>query len=413
MEMDAPKPKNVTLQSTSPEPIRVWPQVWAAFGLFFILAFAFASWLPRLPELKSAFQLSDGDIGFILLALPVGLLTVIPVVAYASTRLSLKSLNLICMVWIYVSIPILGLVTTPAGLAVVICAIGMGAGALGVSMNAAGFATEESVKRPILSRCHAMYSLGLASGGLVAGGIAAQGVPIFIHLAVTNAALFALLLIIVRNIADDTNQAVTETEPKLALPKGKLVVPGLIAMGCLMAEGVTVDWSSIFIADVLKAPALYVGAGVAAFSGAMAAMRFAGDALVSRIPEHVIIGSGALTSAIGFAITSIAPDLSIALIGLVIIGLGLAPIVPIAFRIAGRLSPNAPGVGVAAVSTLGYAGFLIGPALVGMIAEITSLRASFATIAALMICVAILSRKLKGMTANYSQIPRSKTSPES
>ncbi len=400
MQTESAKANGVPQQDASPKPKVTWPYIWAAFGLFFLQAFAFASWLPRLPELKSTFQLSDGDIGFVLLALPVGLLTITPVVGYASTRLSLKSLNLICMTWMYVIVPLLGLVTGPIGLAAVICAVGMGAGAVGVAMNAAGFAGETKVGRPILSRCHAMYSAGLASGGLIAGGIAAQGVSIFFHLAMTNVALFALLLLTVSNIADDSELSESETDPKLALPKGKLVLPGLIAMGCLMAEGVTVDWSSIFLADVLNAPAIHIGAGVAAFSGAMAAMRFAGDALVSRMSEYGIIGIGALISAFGFATTSLATGLNMAFVGLVIIGLGLAPIVPTAFRIAGRLAPDAPSVGVAAVSTLGYAGFLIGPALVGMIAEVTSLRTSFATIAGLMICVATLSRKLRQMTPN-------------
>ncbi|MEL6639782.1 MAG: MFS transporter [Pseudomonadota bacterium] len=393
-EIDAATPDKML-----PEQQRTWPYMWSAFGLFFLLAFAFASWLPRLPELKSKFNLSDGDVGLVLVALPVGLLTIIPVVGYASTRLSLRSLNLICMTWMYISIPLVGIATGPLGLAAVICAIGMGAGAMGVAVNAAGFAAETKIGRPILSRCHAMYSVGLAAGGLIAGWIAAQGITIFTHLAATNLVLFILLLIVLRNVADDTNKSDAEAEPKLALPRGKLFVPGLIAMGCLMAEGVTVDWSSIFLADVLNAPAIYIGAGVAAFSAAMATMRFAGDALVSRISEHVIIGLGALISAIGFVTASIAPNLNIALIAFVIIGLGLAPIVPIAFRIAGKLSPNAPGVGVAAVSTLGYAGFLIGPALVGLIAEVTSLRASFATIAGLMVCVAVLSRRLKQINA--------------
>lgn len=374
-------------------PMRGDTRMWAAFGLFFVQAFAFAAWLPRLPELKRAFGMSDGDVGLVLLALPVGLLTVIPLVGYASTRMSLRTLNLVCLGWMLAAIPLVGLATGPIGLAVAILLIGMGAGSMGVAMNAAGFAAEEAMGRPILSRCHAMYSLGLAAGGLIAGLIAAAGVPIALHLVGTNVILFAIILTIARAIVDGRKPS--QDDPKFALPTGALLIPGLIAMGCLMAEGVAVDWSSILLADVLAAPAVLVGAGVATFSGAMAAMRFAGDWIAERLGERVIVGAGAIVSALGYTVTAMAPTPAVAFLGFVLVGLGLAPIVPIAFRMAGRLSPASPGVGVAAVSTLGYAGFLLGPALVGLVAEASSLRWSFAAVAGLLLVVAGLSRSLR------------------
>ncbi|MEM7724493.1 MAG: MFS transporter, partial [Pseudomonadota bacterium] len=368
------------------------PHMWAAFGLFFILAFAFASWLPRLPELKRAFGMSEGDVGFVLLAMPVAQLCVIPLVAYGSMRLRLRTLNLVCITWLLVAIALVGLATSPVSLAVVVFLIGAGAGSTGVAINAAGFAAEEAMGRPILSRCHAMYSVGLAAGGLTAGLIAAAGVPIIVHLALTNIALSVVLLVIVRAVVDTRKPE--DKAPKFAWPKGALLIPGLIAMGCLMAEGVSVDWSSIYLAEVINAPAALVGAGVAAFSSAMALMRFAGDWISERLPPRLIVGTGAVLSAAGCTVTAAAPTAPIAFTGLILVGFGLAPIVPLAFRIAGKLSPDAPGVGVAAVSTLGYAGFLLGPPLVGMVAEASSLRWSLGAVAGLLLVVATLSRRL-------------------
>ncbi len=369
------------------------PRMWAAFGLFFILAFAFASWLPRLPELKREFGMTEGDIGFVLLAMPVAQLCVIPLVAFGSVRLRLRTLNLICITWLLVAIALTGLATSPISLAVVVFLIGAGAGSTGVAINAAGFAAEEAMERPILSRCHAMYSVGLATGSLTAGLIAAAGVPIIVHLALTNTALLVVLLVIVRAVVDTRKPE--DDAPKFAWPKGALLIPGLIAMGCLMAEGVSVDWSSIYLAEVIDAPAALVGAGVAAFSGAMAVMRFAGDWISERMSPRLIVGGGAMLSAVGYGITAIAPNAPVAFVGLILVGFGLAPIVPLAFRIAGKLSPNAPGVGVAAVSTLGYAGFLLGPPLVGLVAEASSLRLSLGAVAGLLLIVAILSRRLQ------------------
>jgi len=368
------------------------PRMWAAFGLFFVLAFAFASWLPRLPELKRAFDMSEGDIGFVLLAMPVAQLCVIPLVAFGSIRLRLRTLNLICITWLLVAIALVGLTTSPVSLSLVVFLIGVGTGSTGVAINAAGFAAEEAMGRPILSRCHAMYSVGLAAGGLIAGLMAAADVPIIVHLTMTNIVLMAMLLVIVRAVVDTRKPE--DGAPKFAWPKGALLVPGLIAMGCLMAEGVSVDWSSIYLAEVVDAPPALVGAGVAAFSGAMAVMRFAGDWISERLSLRLIVGGGAVLSAAGYAITAIAQNAPFAVAGLILVGFGLAPIVPRAFRIAGKLSPDAPGVGVAAVSTLGYAGFLLGPPLVGLVAEASSLRLSLGAVAGILMSVALISFRL-------------------
>ena len=119
-----------------------------------------------------------------------------------------------------------------------------------------------------------------------------------------------------------------------------------------------------------------VGLGVAAFSGAMAMVCFAGDRLTERLGERRLVTGGALGAVAGF----------------LLVGLSLAPIVPTAFRIAGQLSPRNPGLGVAAASSLGYAGFLLGPALVGFVAEASGLRGPFAAVAGLLAAVALLSR---------------------
>ncbi|WP_298976245.1 MFS transporter [uncultured Roseobacter sp.] len=374
------------------------PRMWAAFGLFFVLAFAFASWLPRLPELKRAFGMSEGDVGFVLLAMPVAQLCVIPLVAFGSVRLRLRTLNLICITWLLVAIALVGLATSSVSLAIVVFLIGAGTGSTGVAINAAGFAAEEAMGRPILSRCHAMYSVGLAAGGLTAGLMAAADVPIIVHLTMTNIVLLAVLLVIVRAVVDTRKPE--DDAPKFAWPKGALLIPGLIAMGSLMAEGVSVDWSSIYLSEVINAPTALVGAGVAAFSGAMAVMRFAGDWISERVPPRLIVAGGAVLSAAGYAITAIAPNAAVAFAGLILVGFGLAPIVPLAFRIAGKLSPNAPGIGVAAVSTLGYAGFLLGPPLVGLVAEASSLRLSLGAVSGMLILVTLISFRLSTKAAN-------------
>ena len=367
-------------------------RILAVFTIFFIEAFSFATWLPRLPELKTGFGLSDGDLGLALLALPAGALVVMPIAGIASTRLTVQRLNLICLSWMYLAIVLIGLAGSAMMFAVVLFLVGMGSGSIGVAMNAAGFAVEQHLKRPILSRCHAMFSTGLACGGLASGVFAAEGVPIFAHLATVNATLFVLLLIAIAGLSSlPPGRGHGASPPRFAFPSGALIVPACIALGCLLAEGAVLDWSAVYLAQVVGAQGALVGAGVSVFAAAMAAVRFCGDWLAVRFSPTALVAGGAGLAACGYVTAALASDAWVALAGFVLIGFGVAPIVPIAFRLGGQMSPDAPGVGVASVSTLGYVGFLAGPALIGLVADATSLRVSFGAVAATLLVVGALS----------------------
>lgn len=423
---DAPGPD--TLPSDAPR--SVWRQraAWGAFAIFAAESFSFASWLPRLPELKVLFGLSEGALGFLLLALPVGALVVMPLAGWLSTRMGVGRLNLLCLGWMMGAITLIGTVPLAANafgtdaafwlLPPILFAVGLGSGAMGVAMNAAGVAVEGALDRPALSRCHAMFSLGLAGGGLLAGPFVAGGVPILAHLAAVNAVLLVVLLWAVRALPgglgpvgrardgrgdDGKGDDGADGAPRFAWPTGALLVPALVALGCLLAEGAALDWSPVYLATVLHADPALVGAGVTSFALAMAAVRFAGDWLSARIGDAALVGGGASVAALGYATVALAPSPAVAFTGFVLVGLGLAPIAPVAFRVGARSSPRAPGVGVAGVSTLGYAGFLLGPALVGLVAEVTSLRWSFGAIALVLAGVLALSVRLRSGTTREQE----------
>jgi MFS family permease len=372
--------------------------MWSAFSLFFIEAFAFASWLPRLPELRAMLALSAGNVGLILLALPTGALVAMPVAGWASTRVSIRALNATCMAWMYLAILAVGLVATVPVLVTVLFAMGLGTGSMGVAMNAAGFDAEQRLGRPILSRCHAMFSLGLAAGGLAAGAFLEAEIPILVHLAIVIGTLFAALAATLPGLSSVRPSRRDPAAPRLAWPRGALLVPAVIALGCLLAEGAALDWSAIYLSTVVAADGALVAAGVTVFAGAMAAARFVGDALTARFGGRTLATGGAALAAVGYGIVAVAPDPLTALVGFLVIGLGLAPVVPIAFRAGAALSPDAPGTGVAAVSTLGYVGFLLGPALVGLTADAAGLRWSFVAISAGLLAVALVAGRMEAAT---------------
>jgi MFS family permease len=160
----------------------------------------------------------------------------------------------------------------------------------------------------------------------------------------------------------------------------------------MLAEGATMDWSAIYLSDVLEASPSLASLGVAVFAGAMAVVRFFGDGLTQRMGDRAVMLTGAGLGAIGYLIVVIATNYQIALAGYFLVGLGLAPIVPTALRVAGRLSPHAPGIGVAAASSFATIGFLLGPALIGFIAEVSGLRTAFALVCIALIVIACLAR---------------------
>ena len=166
--------------------------------VFFAQALAFASWLPRLPELKAAFGLSEGEVGMLLMALPAGAIAAAPLTGLASTRLAPRALVLAAMAWMLGAVALIGLAPGPVPLAAVLLLVGLGGGLMGVAMNAAGLAVEAAVGRPVLARCHAMYSVGLASGALLAGAFVAAGASIAVHLGTVATATLAAVMFVAR-----------------------------------------------------------------------------------------------------------------------------------------------------------------------------------------------------------------------
>ena len=363
----------------------------AVFGL---QALAFGSWLPRLPELKEAFGLSDRGLGLVLLGVPAGALVALPLAGWLSTRTSPRALNLGCMAGMVACIAAIATAPSAPGLALVLVTVGLTGAAMDLAMNVAGFAVEERRGRPILSKCHALFSVGMAAAGLVGGAMVWAGVPIALHLTLVGGAVLAAFLAALPGLPSDAPPR-ARGEPQFAWPSGALVIPAAILFFGLMAEGAMQDWSAVFLADVLLADGAAVGLGLTVFAGSMAAVRFSGDRLAERFGPALLLAASGAVACVGLSLLSGAPNPGTALAGFAVTGAGIAVVAPVTFRLAGRLSPRAPGVGVAAVAAPGYLGFLLGPPLMGLLAEIGGLRLSFAMLAVAMAIVAGLARRTR------------------
>lgn len=378
-----------------PRPDRADLSILAVFG---VQALSFGSWLPRLPELKAAFGLSDGTLGLVLLGVPLGALAGLPLAAWLSTRMAPRGLNLRCMLAMLAAIALIGAASSAPGLAAILVVVGLATAAMDLAMNVAGFAVEERRGRPILSTCHGFFSIGMAAGGLVGGAMVWADVPVPLHLVLVNGAALGVFLLALPGLPDEAPRHGSD-EPRFAWPTRALAVPAIILFFALMAEGAMQDWSAVFLADVLRADGAVVGLGLAVFAGSMAAIRLMGDRLAQHHGTAVLLGGSGVVASAGLALLTAAPGTGAALAGFAVTGAGIALAAPVTFRLAGRLSPGSPGVGVAAVATPGYLGFLLGPALMGLLAEVGGLRLSFAVLAGSMALVAGLSTLLRRPSA--------------
>lgn len=382
------------------EIITPWRSVAAAFALNGVLL---GCWASRVPAVASGFGLGEAALGLLLLVMGMGALVSFPIAGKLADRFgAVKVTRWIAAVYL-VSIALVGLAPVVPALGLALFLFGMCHGAMDVAMNSWAAEVERHMGRSVMSSFHAMWSLGAglgAAGGFAAASLAA---PVSLHFVLT--ALLAALLFGPFLRIDWTSRVATggAGDPVFAFPRGALVFVGLIALGAGLGEGAAVDWSAVFLADVLGAAEAHATLGYAVFSVTMVAMRLCVDRLITRHgPRRVAMASG-LLAASGYLTCALAGSLAVALAGFVLMGLGYAAVIPLAFSRAAA-DPEIPaGQAIASVATLGYGAMLLGPPAIGFVADISSLRVSFVLVGLFALLIAALSPVL-GRVRPASQV---------
>ncbi|AFL82957.1 arabinose efflux permease family protein [Belliella baltica DSM 15883] len=353
----------------------------AALGsLFFLAGLCFASWASRIPDVQAKFELSESQLGTLLLGLPIGSLMALPLAGWLVHRYGSKMVIVFGAVGYMIFLPLIGFSTTIWTLIPVIVVFGMIGNLMNISLNTQALALEDMYGRSILASFHGLWSLaGFTGAGIGAGMIYFDIVPKFHYLLVS----FMVLLIIVIS----QGFLVKEENPKadgglvLKRPDSLLLRIGAIAFLGMLAEGCMFDWSGVYFKKVVEVHPSYVAVGYVSFMAAMASGRFISDRLNNKFGRLVILrGSGILIFS-GLLISVFFPITGPAIIGFLLVGLGVASVIPVSYSVAGRSELYSPGVALAIVSTISFFGFLIGPPLIGFIAELSSLKTSFILIA--------------------------------
>jgi MFS family permease len=369
----------------------------AVSAAFLIHATVSGTWAPRLPAIKESLELSDGELGTALVGLAIGLLIGTRVAGAPVDRFGSRPVMRAGFPLLAATLLLPGLADSLIALFLSLFVLGLASGALDVAMNAQGIEVERTLGKPILSGLHGLWSVGLGLGAGAAAVAAAAGLDPLPHFAIVAAVLALASLVFLRDLLPEREQvraALSEEEEQRiplhwTLPVALL---GVIAFCSFVGEGAASDWSAVYMTQELSASPALGAVAFAAFAVTMAIARFVVDSLRARFGNVVLVRGGSLIAAGGLGLALVVHEPAAAIAGFALLGLGLAPVVPIAFSAAGDLDPRATGRLVGRVATLGYVGSVAGPIMIGWLAEATSLRAALGLVVLLSLVIAASAR---------------------
>lgn len=381
--------------------------------VFFALdGFLFAGWVVRIPAIKEQTGASASDLGLALLGVSAGAVVTMMFTGRMCRRFGSHPVTVVSSLLLAMSIALPARTHSALTLGLVLLVFGAAYGSLNVSMNSAAVDLVAAMRRPVMSSFHAAFSLGgmagAGLGGLVAGGLSASA-----HLlALTGVGLLVTVLAgpsLLRHAAPTAPGAAPAAGPKdrpkeKAAPRqldrrtrGLVVLFGVIALCTAYGEGALADWGALHLAQDLGAGAGLAAAGYSLFALAMTVGRLSGTALLERLGQTRTLVTGGVLAALGMLLGALAPTTWLALLGFAVTGLGLANIFPVAVARAGALAGPS---GVAAASTLGYGGMLLGPPAIGFLADWFSLPVALTTVALLAAAAALIAYSARDVSAH-------------
>jgi len=363
----------------------------AVSALFFITGAAFATWASRVPAIQDRLELSEGQLAVALVGLSGGAFLGLPLVGGLVARYGSRPVLFTGMTAYLAALPFAP--SLPL-LTVTLALFACGNTAVDVAMNTQGILVERAYGRPILGGFHAMFSLGGIAGAVAGSAAASADMNTGPHFAITAVVLCGAAAVTAVALIPDAQGRTEGPGPLFALPGAGLWIPGLVAFCALMGEGVMNDWGAVYLHEVTEASPGAAGAGFAVFSTGMVVGRLSADRIRARTGTVRFTLGCALVSGLGAVVSVSVPATSAGFVGYALLGLGMAAVIPVIFSYVTQLRPDRPGPAIAAVSAVGYVGFLAGPPLIGGIAEIADLRAAMLALPMLMATMAVLSLKL-------------------
>ena len=358
--------------------------------VFFVNGTLIAVWAPYIPRIKADLGLSARGLGFVLLAMAFGAVATMPAAGLLVDRYGARVTLAVAVAAGYVALPFVLLAPSAPSLAGVLVAMGFSTGVTDVAMNANGAAVEHRYGRPILSSLHAFWSIGAFSAAGVTALVIAAGVPAELHVVVASVVLGAVGLAACARLMPAAERP-EDAHERRSRPSRRVLGLALIAISSFMTEGAINDWGALYLRSSLGESATVGAAGYAVFVGSMALMRLTGDRLTAHVGRARIVRVGTAVAAIALGLALLAGHTVVAFVAFSCLGLGIANVFPLVVSAASRSRAPGPAVAIATVTTGGYTGVLIGPPIIGFLADATSLPIALGLVVALCALIAGLA----------------------
>lgn len=366
----------------------------AISAFFFMAGLTFSTWASRIPDIKTALHLTEAGLGLVLFALPVGQLISLPLSAWVSAKFGTKTIMLIASVLYPLTLVLLASAGSVTQLVMALFLFGVWANMINIAMNTQAVGVENLYGRSIMASFHGLWSLAGFTGAVLGSFFVSVGLTPLIHFSIICGVTGMIVLAFFKNtLPNETSQH--GSKAVFVKPDKSILILGLIAFSCMVCEGAMADWSGVYFQKVVETPAKFTTMGYVAFTATMALGRFIGDWLVTKFGVKRMLQLSGVVITTGLLVAVLFPNLVSATTGFLLVGFGVSSVIPIVYGLAGRSTAMSASTALATVSTIGFLGFLIGPPLIGFIAQAAGLRLAFALIAVLGFGTTLLAAKVK------------------
>lgn len=361
----------------------------ALSAIFFQSGLCFSSWASRIPDIKDTFHLDEAGLGLLLLVKPAGSFVGLPLAGWFVDKYGSHSSVAIAIICYCVSLVLLGASPTVPLLATSLFLFGLSANLTNVSVNTQALAIQQSYGRVVMASFHGLWSLAGFTGAALGALAIKLKMEVIVHFSIA-AVIIILLLSVSYPFLNREKSASPSRKFSFKMPDKSLVKLGVIAFCSLMCEGCMFDWSGVYFKQVIGAESAMVTTGFIAFMSMMAIGRLISDSFSNKWGTHAVLQVSGVLIFSGLILAVIWPSFLSGTIGFFLVGLGTSSVIPLTYSEVGKINTSR-GMSIAMVATIGYFGFLLGPPLIGFIAEALNLRASFALVAVVGLSISLLT----------------------
>ena len=369
----------------------------AVAAYYFVPGVVFASWASRIPDVKQMLHLSNGQLGTVLFAIPIGQLLMMAFSGILVTKFGSKRMLVLCELFYALALLSIGFSNTVFHLILSLVAFGMMANLMNIATNTQACLLEKMYGRNIMSSFHGLWSLGGFSGGIIGSVFANTLLPIPVHFGSILVMSVLVIFIGYHFLVDDQTAAAEEEDvPMFSLRSidPVLFLLGLMGFGGMFCEGTVYDWSSVYFSSVVKPDEAFIRAGYVAGMGAMTLGRFLADGFVTKYGPAKVLKTCGVLILVGLWMAACLPYLITATLGFLLVGFGISSSVPICYSIAGKLGTMKASIALTIVSSISFFGFLVGPPVIGWLSEATNLRIAISIAACFGLFIAFIAGKV-------------------